>query len=129
MIEEGIFTYLSTYEPLVQLQADRVYPDSLPQDPTVPATVFLSLSDPEDYSHSGVTGYKEQRFQFDCWDTEPMGAIRLKNTLRQALGGFKGMMGDTEVYAAFVEGGRALDDDGTGLFRRIVEVLFLYKEA
>ena len=128
MIEEGIVSYLTTYAPLVALQAERVYPDRLPQDPTVPATVFLSLSDPDDYSHSGATGYKEQRFQFDCWGTDPLAAIRLKNTLKRALRGYKGMMGNTEVYATFIEGGRAFDDDETGLFRRIVEVLFQYKE-
>lgn len=128
MIEEGIVEYLTTYSPLVALQALRVWPDMLPQSPILPATVFLSISDPSAYSHTGET-MKEQRFQFDCWATTPLEAIRLKNTIRQAFRGFKGMLGSTEVYAAFPENSRPLDDDETGLYRRIIEVLFQYKEA
>jgi hypothetical protein len=129
MIEEGIIAYLTTYNPLVAMQSTRIYPDRLPQTPTLPATVFLSISDPEEYNQSGPSEWKEQRFQFDCWADNPLDAIKLKNTLRDAVSGFKGMMGTTEVYAAFADNGRTMDDDETGLYRRILEVLFQYKEV
>jgi hypothetical protein len=129
MIETDIINYLVTHAPLVALQGTRVYPDRLPQDPTLPATVFLSISDPSNYSHSGASAWHEQRFQFDCWGNTPTDAIRLKNTLRQALSGYKGMMGNTEIYATFAENARPLNDDETGLFRRVLEIAFQYKEA
>ena len=65
----------------------------------------------------------------EAWAKDPLAAITLKNTLRSAFGGFKGMMGATEVYAAFVENGRTLDDDETGVYRRVLEIVFQYKEA
>ncbi|MBI5964936.1 MAG: hypothetical protein HY863_15765 [Chloroflexi bacterium] len=129
MIETSIVTYLTTHAPLVAMQETRVWPDRLPQDPTVPATVFFSVSDPTDYSHSGPSAWKEQRFQFDCWANNPLEAIELKNRTRRAFSGYKGMMGTTEIYAAFVENARTMDDDETGLYRRVLEVLFQYKEA
>lgn len=129
MIEESLVYYLTHHNPLVALQADRVYPDRLPQDPTLPATVFFSISDPSDYSHSGQSTWKQQQFQFDCWATAPLAAIKLKNTLREALSGYKGMMHQTEIYAVFVENTRTLDDDETGLYRRALDIVFQYKEA
>lgn len=128
MIEEGITAYLKTYTPLVVIQGTRVWPDILPETPELPATTFISISDPSSYTHTGEA-MKEQRFQFDCWAKDPLTAIRLKNTIRQAFSGFRGMMGSTEVYAAFPENSRPMDDDETGLYRRIIEVLFHYKEA
>lgn len=129
MIEQGIVIFVRTHAPLVALQGTRIYPDALPQEPTLPATVFFSISDPSDYSHGGQSSWKEQRFQFESWAKDPLAAITLKNALRSALGGFKGMMGATEVYAAFVENGRTLDDDETGVYRRVLEIVFQYKEA
>lgn len=129
MIEQGIVTFVRAHTPLTALQGTRIYPDSLPQEPTLPATVFFSISDPSSYSHDGQSSWKEQRFQFEAWAKDPLAAITLKNTLRSAFGGFKGMMGATEVYAAFVENGRTLDDDETGVYRRVLEIVFQYKEA
>lgn len=129
MIEQGIVTFVKNYAPLMALQGARIYPDSLPQDPTLPATVFFSISDPSDYSQDGQSSWKEQRFQFDCWAKDPMAAITLKNTLRSALGGFKGLLGATAVYAVFVENGRTMNDDETGVYRRVLEIVFQYKEA
>lgn len=129
MIEEGLIAYLTTHPLLVVMQETRVYPDRLPQAPTLPATVFFSVSDPSEYSHSGTSAWKQQRFQFDCWADNPLDAIRLKNTLRDALSGYRGMMGNTEIYAAFAENSRTFDDDETGLFRRILEINFEYREA
>lgn len=129
MIEEGIVAFATNHGPLVAIQGTRIYPDVLPQVPTLPATVFFSIGDPSDYSQDGQSSWKEQRFQFDCWANDPWKAIELKNTIRSAFGGFKGAMGSTEVYATFVENGRALDDDESGLFRRVLEIVFQYKEA
>lgn len=128
IIEEGIIAFVTSHAPLAALQGTRIYPDVLPQDPTLPASVFFSISDPDGYSHSGET-MKEQRFQFDCWGRTPIEAIQLKNAYRQAFSRFKGLMGSVEIYAAFPEGARTMNDDETGLYRRVLEVLFQYKET
>ena len=128
MIEAGLVTYLSEYAPLTALIGTRLYPDRLPQSPTLPAVVYFSVSDPGSYSHDGETDWREEIFQFDCWGVTPLEAISVKNALRGALSGYKGMMGSVTVEAAFVQGGRTMDDDETGLFRRILEVVFQYKE-
>lgn len=128
IIEEGIVAYVTSHAPLVAIQGARIYPDVLPQSPTLPASVFFSISDPSDYSHTGEA-MKEQRFQFDCWGRTPMEAIQLKNAYRQAFSGFKGLMGSVEIYAAFPDSARTMNDDETGLYRRVLEVLFHYKET
>lgn len=128
IIEEGIVAYVTSHAPLVAIQGARIYPDVLPQSPTLPASVFFSISDPSGYNHTGEA-MKEQRFQFDCWGRTPMEAIRLKNTYRQAFSGFKGLMGSVEIYAAFPDSARTMNDDEAGLYRRVLEVLFQYKET
>lgn len=126
MIEQDLVTFLTTRPALTAIQDTRVYPDRLPQSPPLPAMVFFSISDPASYTHDGET-LKEERFQFDCWAKDPLTAIRQKNELRNACSGFKGMMGDTYIEAAFFENSRTLDDDETGLYRRIAEIVFHYK--
>lgn len=124
MLEEGIVAYLTTITVLTAIQADRIYPGLLPQEPTLPATTFHRISGVPSYSQSGPSGFENVRIQFDCWAIDPLSAQRVAQALMQAISGFKGMMGNEAIGGCFIT--NVIDDldDETGLYRMIVDAEF-----
>lgn len=116
MFEDNLATFLCTTPGLVALQADRVYPEVLPQSPTLPATVYHEISDVPTYSHSGDSGLDEAVYQFSCWGNTPREAKLLANALRAVLGS------NVHWQAAFVENrfARGVDHQRCGLLSQQV---------
>lgn len=127
MLEEGIVTYLTSVTVLVALQGNRVWPNRLPQNPTLPATTFREISNVPEYSHNGPSGYENVRMQFNCWATDPLAAKQLARALKRALSGFKGMMGSSSIGGCFLANSMDDFDDPTGLSRVIVDFEFEYE--
>lgn len=118
MFEENLIFFLQNFAELVVLEADRVYPEVLPELPTLPAMVAQEISRVPGYSHSGDSGLDEVLMQFSCWGNSPLEAKQVADALRLALG--------RKMYwqAAFIENRFARPDVETGLSREIVIVRF-----
>lgn len=129
IIEQGLTVFLTTYPPLMDLQGTRLYPDNLPQSPTLPATVYQRISGVVDYSQSGQSEPQNARFQFTCWAVDPLAAKLLARVLKTAVSGYRGLMGTVEIQEAFVENETGGQEPDTGLYREIVDVIFGFKEA
>lgn len=127
MLEAGITTFILANGPLTAIISDRLYPDVLPQSPTLPALVYQVLPATLDYSHDGDSHLDRVRVQFSCWATSPTSAANLRETLRLALSGFSGQMGTAKVPAVFIEDQGGGQDEATGLFRKIVDGIFWHQ--
>lgn len=93
VIEEGLYSYLSTFAGLVSLVSTRVYPDFVPQDATMPCLAYKRISTPRELSHdtSGIgADLAHPRFQFNAWATTKSSAKAINEQVRAALNGKRG---------------------------------------
>lgn len=110
VLEEGLFSYLSTYGALVALISDRVYPLRIPQNAVMPCLTYQRISTPRILTHqtSGATGdLAHPRFQFDAWGATLAAVKAITDVLRAALNGKTGSIGTAPnaftIQAALVE--------------------------
>ena len=75
----------------------RCYPTILPQAPTYPALTYQEISATRVRDTLGPAGKVRRRIQIDAWAMTHVEAISLGELVRDALDGFRGMMGSTEV--------------------------------
>lgn len=106
VIEEGLFSYLSTYAGLVSLIGARVYPDRIPQGATLPCLVYQRIDTARDLSHdtSGIgSDLAHPRFQFNAWATTKSSAKAINEQVRSALNGKRGTIATgVSINAALV---------------------------
>ena len=96
VLEEGLFSYLSTYGGLVPLIGARVYPMRIPQGATLPCLTYQRISTPRILTHdsSGATGdLASPRFQFDAWADTQKAAKAITDQVRAAMNGKTGEIG------------------------------------
>lgn len=85
-IEEVIFTKLTAHAGLSALIGSRVYPDQLPQRPTLPAITYQRISTQFHATRDQAHGSLERpRFQFDCWAGSRATSRAVAQQLRLAL--------------------------------------------
>jgi hypothetical protein len=110
MIEELIYSNLSTATSVTALVVDRIYPLLMPQDPTLPAVTYQRISDNPINSLSGHGGLDNPRIQIDCWATSYSAVKTLSNAVIKAMDlstSYKSLrMSDQDLY-----------EDGTEIYR------------
>lgn len=120
VIEEGLYSYLTTYAGLTALISTRVYAFRIPQGGTLPCLTFQRISTQRTHSHdTSGTGndLARPRFQFDAWATTYASAKAINDQLRAALNGRKGTTGTVEVLGALVEDEQPTFDPDANLYR------------
>lgn len=120
-IEEALYAHLSTHAGLTALVGTRIYPQRLPQTPTLPAVTFFRVSGPTIQDFDG-TAKTRARFQLDCWaegDTAYADAHEVADQVIAALDGYGGQMGGAGgVWCdATLINDRDLPDPDTGWHR------------
>ena len=123
-IPADLVTYLQADVALDALIDGRVHRQRIPPDPTFPLIVYRRISTPELH----VSAYVEPRFQFDCWGETDSGADAVAAALRDALEGFHGLMGSTDVHCMVLNRIDDFDED-TGLWRVILDARLLYRDV
>lgn len=123
------------------LIGSRLYPNILPQNPTLPAMTFTWISGVRFHHLTAAEGLAGPRIQFDCWARTYLGAEALFEALRLALDGFQGMIGGPpatqRIQGAFLDSDRDLYEEsaeqgtgsGVGLYRRSADFLVYYEEG
>lgn len=84
-IIEAVYSKLSTTAGVTALVSTRIYPDLMPQPPTLPAVVYQMISNDREERHRGATGDARPRFQITCWATTAIAAGNLANQVRLAI--------------------------------------------
>lgn len=82
------------------LVSTRVYPNILPQKPTLPALVYSRISGPRIHTLTGTSGWSDARIQIDSWGATYIAAQDLAAAVRASLDGFIGSLDDGNSPAA-----------------------------
>lgn len=98
------------------LLGTRVYPDHLPQSPTLPAAVYYGISGTDEPRLSGLAGFATQRIQLDAYASTRLAANALALAIRDALTASwgRGTWGTVGVSGCVPEGGERYDTQGLG---------------
>lgn len=94
-LEEGLVTFLKAFSPAIA--GGRIHPLELPQGTALPAVTYQRISGPRVRTLSGPGGKARARIQLDGWANTYAEAKALATQLRQALDGYKGLMGTVQV--------------------------------
>ena len=94
-LEQGLVTFLEAFSPAIA--GGRIHPLVLPQNTTLPAVTYQRISGPRVRSLSGPGGKARARIQIDVWDSTYLSAKDVATQIRQALDGYKGLMGTVQV--------------------------------
>ena len=87
MVEQDIYTLLSTTPAIEALVGTRIYPVELPTDAVLPAivyTVISSVSNPT----LDTAGMDKVRIEIESWGADALTAISLRSTVRANIDGY-----------------------------------------
>lgn len=128
MIEEALYTHLTTHAGLTALVGDRVYPLALPGGVTLPAVTYQRISGPRERSHDGRR-LAHPRYQVTVWAETYLAARAVAEQVRLALDGFVGQLGGTVQATALLEDDRELRDPQTTWVQVPIDFTIWYGEA
>ena len=98
MIEEGLKSYLAGVAAIAAIVSGRIYPVKLPDEPTLPALVYLRTAGVSVESLDGK-GAAHPRFQIDAY-AETYAAVKgLAEAVKTALRGYQGTWGTLKIQA------------------------------
>lgn len=118
MIEETLFTRMSTFAGLTALVGARIYPLILPQGVTYPAVTYQRISsEPRESCMVDDAGIVRSRFQITAWGDTFAGVRNIMEQVRQCLqrwttSGVQGtfLVGEYDLYdEVSLKYGAALD--------------------
>ena len=135
--EASLFSILTEGSPnaVAAIVGTRVYPDVLPQTPTLPAIRFQRISTPRSQYRTldGHAGYASPRFQIDCFTMSRSSALALAQAVYGLLEGFTGTVAglrvdyvSTEDEAGDIEIDAAAD--GRDIYRQRLDVFLAHPE-
>ena len=126
MIEEDLYSHLSTYAGLTALVGDRVYPVAAPQGIKPPFCVFLKVSNQRQYSHQGFSNLEQARLQVSCYADDPLEAKQVAAQVTAAMEAWPGV--NVKAQAVFQDDETDLHDEyqSTGLYHVSVDFLVWY---
>lgn len=123
--ETGLYTHLKNNVPLV---SDRVYPDVLEQESTLPALTYKRLTGMPEYSMSGSSDLEDGRYEINVWAGTPLERMNVYAELREAVSGYGGCFGGM-TGASFIKNHISVYEPETKLYREIVEVMIWHRES
>jgi len=81
----------------------RIYRQTLPQTPTLPACVYFVVSNIRLHDFDGPEGLSEARVQVTTWADKHSTALTNANAVRTALDGWRGTADTTVVAQSLIE--------------------------
>lgn len=129
-IEEAIYSKTTTHPAIVELMSTRLYPNKLPQNPTLPAATYMRVSTPRVHTHdtSGKSGLASPRFQFDFYASSYLAAKNLAEAFRDIWEGFKGHVGNVRIDSCLSQNETDFYEDVSGLYRRSIDFIIYHQE-
>lgn len=124
MIEEDLYSHLSTFTGLTALVGDRVYPVTAPQTVQAPFCVFFKVSDARIYSHQGFSGLERVRVQISCYAETYLEAKQVAEQVTAAMEAW--LAANVKVQASFQENELDMYDSETGLYHVPVDFFIWY---
>lgn len=134
-LEQGLYSFLSTYAGLKDIISGRVYLMMRPQSIEYPCLTYQRISTDRQLTHdtSGASGIlAHPRIQFDAWSYSYAGAKSITDALRGALNGKTGSIGVTPnnitIRAALVDSEVPEYEPESNLYRSRSEYFIWHEE-
>lgn len=103
-VTEALYSKLSGTAGLTALVSTRIYPDLMPQTPTMPAVVYQMISNHREERHRGQTGDARPRFQITCWAATPLAAAAVAEQVRLAVMAMSGTIASVVITGVWNAG-------------------------
>jgi hypothetical protein len=129
VIESALRTHILGDTSIKGQISERLYPLTLPQDPTLPAMTYQKISGFRFHDMEGASGLASPRFQFDIWSKSYLTSKNISDLLRKRLDGFRGTIGSDVIQGAFLDSERDFfEEDELLKFYRVSMDFFIYHE-
>lgn len=123
MIEDSLYAIFRANTALVTIAGDRIYPDKLPQKPTLPAVVYTNVGSSPVAQHNGPASLEKTRIQIDAFARTSRDARLLIDAVRQAVESYRGSIGGHRIDTILILDHAVGDfDDVPDDFRRMTEI-------
>ena len=128
MLEEALYTYLTSQTALTALVATRIYPEVIPQNSALPAIAYQRVSTLPITSRDGGGELRQVRLQFDVLAPEVKTVWQVTTVLEGVLIGFK-QAAAPRVDVVFLDNRSDLYESETRNYRVSVDALVWYFES
>lgn len=128
-ITEALYEKLSTTAGLTSLVSTRIYPDLMPQSPTLPAVTYQMISNVEEERHRGQTGDARPRFQLTCWASTALAAAAVATQVRLAVMAMAGTIEGIVISGVWLSGESRGYEPDTQRYFAARDFLISHKEA
>lgn len=126
MIATGLAALLSSTPSIQALCGTRIYPDERPPGVTYPAMTFYLVS-AKPSPTLDTSGFQRHRYEFCCFGASPIDAETLREALRHALEGYRGLLSDgTLLQDAQLNGGDDSFEDDPRIYKRVIEFYLFF---
>lgn len=109
------------------LVGTRIYPEVLPQNPTLPAITYQDISMTSVQNLAGAAGMLMRRVQIDSFAATRVGVVALADAIRASLDGYIGTLTTTKVVIRHALE-RSEYDDETESYRQIQDYTVHYPD-
>lgn len=100
---EAFTQYLIGYAGLSAIISNKVYPDYIPQEDSIPAIVYHLISSDVGYNLQGEQNLQTVNYQFDCYGSTNAEALSVYKQLRKAFKNYQGAMSTYNVQMIEIE--------------------------
>jgi hypothetical protein len=122
LIETALRDYLLADASIAAAVVDRVYPDVLPQNPTLPAMTYTRISTRSPELVDGNPDLLSALFQIACWSTSRLGAATLASYVRTRMIG----VGGSGFQKGGIEDERSDEEPDTRRYRQDLDCTIFY---
>lgn len=131
MIEDNVVAYLLTKTDITNIVTARIYANTLPQKPTLPALTYNRIATERSQTlNTGRPGLAAARLQFDCWGKTYAEVKTLAEKMRLTLQGFSGVLsGGISAQAIHLFGEWDMYEPTTQEFRVVLDFEVWFSES
>lgn len=128
-LDAALYTRATGFAGLTALVSTRLYPDRLPQNPTLPAVVYSRVSGDHGECMESADGLGEARFNFTAWATTKASAIAIREQLRLCFQSYVGTLSGIAVTVHQAADTPDIWADGDDAFSAGIDFLIYYAET
>lgn len=128
-IETALYNLLSAADAIVDLVADRVYPESGGEAENYPLITYQLLKGASEQSHSGISGLAHPIFQINCLAKSFSDVCDLGEAVRLTLQAYQGTVAGVHIQSSRLIGSQDLYNKDSRVYLRALDFEIWHKEA
>ena len=133
-IGRGLRTRMISLTAITTLTSTRIYPEVLPQNSTLPAITYRTITGDAESHLLGISGLVHSRIQIDCFAATHISARAVHEQVRLAWVGYTGAAGSETIRGItednhFTNYQVPLDGSDQGRYVHTIDLLISHTEA